>query len=109
MRVRLIAAGTRLPQWINEGVAEYAKRLGHGLRFELIEIPTARLAERMARAIAPRDYVVALEISGRAMSTAELAQWLGAVFNSASTGFTEHWTPVEEPVPEATWQYTAPE
>jgi 23S rRNA (pseudouridine1915-N3)-methyltransferase len=32
----------------------------------------------MARAIAPRDYVVALEISGRAMSTAELAQWLGA-------------------------------
>jgi len=77
MRVRLIAAGTRLPQWINEGVAEYAKRFGHGLRFELIEIPTTRLTERMTRAIAPRDYVVTLEITGRAMTTPELAQWLG--------------------------------
>jgi len=78
MRVRLIAAGTRLPQWINEGVAEYAKRLGHGLHFELIEIPTARFTERMTRAIAPRDYVVALEVRGRAMTTPELAQWLAA-------------------------------
>lgn len=77
MRVRLIAAGTRLPQWINEGVAEYAKRFGHGLRFELIEIPTTRLTERMTRALAPRDYVVTLEITGRAMTTPELAQWLG--------------------------------
>jgi 23S rRNA (pseudouridine1915-N3)-methyltransferase len=67
-----------LPQWINEGVAEYAKRLGRGLHFELIEIPIARQAERMQKAIAPRDYVVMLEVTGRAMSTPELAQWLGA-------------------------------
>ena len=70
MRVRLIAAGTRLPGWINEGVAEYAKRL-RALKFELIEIPAARQAERMRAAIGPRDYVVALEVTGREMTTPE--------------------------------------
>ena len=76
MRVRLIATGTRLPDWINEGVAEYAKRLGRGLKFELVEIPVARQAERMRAAIAPRDYVVALEVTGRAMTTPVLSRWL---------------------------------
>lgn len=77
MRLRLIAAGTRLPGWINEGVAEYAKRL-RALKFELIEIPATRQAERMRAAIGPRDYVVALEVTGRAMTTPELSRWLAA-------------------------------
>jgi 23S rRNA (pseudouridine1915-N3)-methyltransferase len=77
MRVRLIAAGTRLPGWINEGVAEYAKRL-RALKFELIEIPATRQAERMRAAIGPRDYVVALEVTGREMTTPELSRWLAA-------------------------------
>lgn len=76
MRVRLIAAGTRTPRWVNEGVAEYSKRFAGGIRFELIEIPPARQRERMRSAIGARDYVVALEVSGRAMTTAELARWL---------------------------------
>lgn len=77
MRVRLIAAGTRLPGWINEGVAEYTKRL-RALKFELVEIPATRQAERMRAAIAPRDYVVALEVTGRLMTTPELSRWLAA-------------------------------
>lgn len=76
MRVRLIAAGTRLPGWINTGVADYARRFAHGLRFELVEIALARQAERMEAAIGARDYVVALEVTGRAMTTPELAKWL---------------------------------
>lgn len=78
MRVRLIAAGTRLPGWINDGVADYARRFAHGLKFELIEIPLAKAAERMQAAIGARDYVVALEVGGRAMTTPELARWLEA-------------------------------
>jgi 23S rRNA (pseudouridine1915-N3)-methyltransferase len=76
MRIRLIAAGTRLPRWIDEGVGEYARRFGRGLKFELVEIPLAREAERMRAAIGASDYVVALEVGGRAMTTAELSQWL---------------------------------
>ena len=78
MRIRLIAAGTRLPAWIDAGVADYARRFGRGLKFELVEIPLAREAERMQAAIGERDYVVALEVGGRAMSTPELARWLEA-------------------------------
>ena len=76
MRIRLIAAGTRLPAWIDDGVAEYARRFGRGLKFELVEIPLAREAERMRAAIASSNYVVALEVGGRSMTTPELAQWL---------------------------------
>lgn len=76
MRIRLIAAGTRLPAWIDDGVAEYGRRFGRGLKFELVEIPLARQAERMRAAIGPSSYVVALEVTGRSMTTPELAQWL---------------------------------
>jgi 23S rRNA (pseudouridine1915-N3)-methyltransferase len=76
VRARLIAAGTRLPDWINAGVADYAKRFAHGLKFELVEIAASRQAARMQAAIGARDYVVALDVTGRAMTTPELAKWL---------------------------------
>jgi 23S rRNA (pseudouridine1915-N3)-methyltransferase len=78
VKIRLIAAGTRLPDWIDAGVAEYAKRFGRGLKFELVEIPLARESERMRAALGRNDYVVALEVGGRAMDTSALAQWLSA-------------------------------
>lgn len=78
MRIRLIAAGTRLPAWMDAGFEEYRRRFGRALRLELVEIPLAREAERMRAAIGAGDYVVALEVGGRAMSTAALAEWLAA-------------------------------
>ena len=78
MRIRLIAAGTRLPAWIDAGVEEYARRFRRGLQFELVEIPLVRETERMRAAINASDYVVALEVGGRPMTTAQLAQWFGA-------------------------------
>jgi 23S rRNA (pseudouridine1915-N3)-methyltransferase len=78
VKIRLIAAGTRLPDWIDAGVAEYAKRFGRGLHFELVEIPLAREPERMRAAIGRSDYVVALEVTGRSMSSPALAEWLAA-------------------------------
>ena len=89
MRIRLVSAGTRLPGWVNEGHAEYAKRLS-GYRYELIEVPAPRRTgadiaravstegRRMLDIIDTRDYVVALEVTGRAMTTPELARWLAA-------------------------------
>ena len=76
MRIRLIAAGTRLPDWVDAGVADYARRFGRGLKFELVEVPLAREAERMRQALREGDYVVALEVKGSAMTTEQLARWL---------------------------------
>lgn len=76
MRIRLIAAGTRMPRWVDEAVNDYAKRFSGGLRFELVEIPLEKQHPRMRAALSARDYVVALEVDGRAMTTTELARWL---------------------------------
>jgi 23S rRNA (pseudouridine1915-N3)-methyltransferase len=89
MKCRLIAAGTRLPDWVNSGFREYQKRLRTPLVLELQEIPVAtrRAGENPARAIQREgadmlaalgrdDYVVTLEIAAKAMSTEQLSAWL---------------------------------
>jgi 23S rRNA (pseudouridine1915-N3)-methyltransferase len=89
MKCRLIAAGTRLPDWVNGGFREYQKRLRTPLILELVEIPVAarRAGENPQRAIVREgadmlaelgrdDYVVALEVAGKAMTTERLSEWL---------------------------------
>ena len=89
MECRLIAAGTKLPDWINSGFLEYQKRLRTPLVLELHEISVAtrsagenpqRAVQRegadMLAAIGKDDYVVALEIAAKTMSTEQLSAWL---------------------------------
>jgi 23S rRNA (pseudouridine1915-N3)-methyltransferase len=89
VKCRLIAAGTRLPEWVNTGFEEYQKRLRTPLVLELHEISVAtrsagdnpqRAVQRegadMLAALAKEDYVVALEITGKPMSTEQLSAWL---------------------------------
>jgi 23S rRNA (pseudouridine1915-N3)-methyltransferase len=89
VKCRLIAAGTRLPEWVNTGFEEYQKRLRTPLVLELNEISVAtrsagenpqRAVQRegtdMLAALGKDDYVVALEIAGKPMSTEQLSGWL---------------------------------
>ena len=85
----MIAAGTRLPEWVNQGFFEYQKRLRSPLVLELVEIPVAarrageppdravlREGVTMRAALGPNDYVVALEVGAKSMSTPEVSVWL---------------------------------
>jgi 23S rRNA (pseudouridine1915-N3)-methyltransferase len=89
MKCRLIAAGTRLPEWVNSGFQEYQKRLRAPLVLELLEVPVAtrragenpersiaREGASMLAALSPKDYVVAMEVAAKSMTTAELSTWL---------------------------------
>lgn len=38
MRIRLIAIGTRMPKWIEEGFSDYLERLPREVKLELVEI-----------------------------------------------------------------------
>lgn len=89
MKCRLIAAGRRLPDWVNTGFVEYQKRLRTPLVLELKEIAVAtrRPGEDPQRAIAREgtemlaalgrdDHVIALEVTGNAMTTVALGVWL---------------------------------
>ena len=77
-----------MPGWVNDGYAEYASRLKQDYKLELKEIPLgtrtgagssraiAMEGERMLAALDPRAYIVALQVTGRAMTTEQLALFL---------------------------------
>ena len=76
MLLRLIAAGTRMPNWVNEACEDYAGRLVGEYRLELKEVPLgqrgsgspqqaiAKEGERMQAALPPKSFVVAFLIGG---------------------------------------------
>lgn len=88
MRLTLLAAGTKLPNWINDGFNEYAERLSGEYRLELKEIPVAHRSgpdikqalnkerDKMISAIPGNAYVVALQVQGKMLSSEELAEFL---------------------------------
>lgn len=89
MRIRLIAVGTRMPAWVNEGFEEYRKRLNQDVTLELVEIPAGKRGknadldrildkegELMLAALHPSDYVITLDVKGQRLSTEKLAQQL---------------------------------
>jgi 23S rRNA (pseudouridine1915-N3)-methyltransferase len=90
MRLLLLAAGTKLPRWANEGYEEYASRFTADYRLELKEIalgqrgsgsPAQAIAKEGERMLAslPKDvYVVALQVGGKSMSSEQLARFLEA-------------------------------
>ncbi|GAB2506458.1 23S rRNA (pseudouridine(1915)-N(3))-methyltransferase RlmH [Microbulbifer agarilyticus] len=92
MKIRIIAAGGKMPGWVQEGYNEYAKRLPRELTLEMVEIPLGnrgqknspalvekarqREGEAMLAAIQPREHVVALEVKGKSWSTEQLSREL---------------------------------
>lgn len=76
-----------MPAWVVSGVAEYQKRLPREWKFECVELPLGARSksrdpakaieiegEAMLATISPADYVVALEVKGKAWTTEQLAQ-----------------------------------
>ena len=87
MKIRLIAVGTKMPSWVQEGFAEYTKRLPHDCRIELIELPIGprgknqpvskaieKEGQAMLAAMKPQNTCVALEVLGKPWSTEQLAK-----------------------------------
>jgi rRNA large subunit m3Psi methyltransferase RlmH len=78
-----------MPQWVNDGFQEYAKRMPPELKIEVVELPLgprgknqpveraiAREGEAMLKAIPSSDGVVALDVPGKPWTTEKLAQQL---------------------------------
>lgn len=90
MRIKLLAVGTRMPAWVEEGVAEYRKRLPPEFSLEIQEIALAKRgkntdiararqqeSEALLKAVPRDDLRVALDVGGRSLSTEALAGLLG--------------------------------
>lgn len=89
MKLKLLAVGTRMPSWVETGCKEYSKRMPPELRIDTIEIalgargknqPASKAIEKesqaLLKAMGPRDFVVALDVIGRSLSTEQLARKL---------------------------------
>ena len=82
MRIRLIAVGSKMPRWVEDGWQEY-------VQLELVEIPLAtrrknadvqRLiqqeGEAMLAKVQPGERIVTLEVTGKPWSSEQLAAQL---------------------------------
>lgn len=89
MKINLIAVGKRMPDWIDAGYQEYAKRLKHPWQLTLTEIPLQtrhkssdltkliqQEGSQMLQAITPKSRVITLTIDGELWDTPGLAQRL---------------------------------
>lgn len=89
MRLTVVAIGQRMPSWITQGWAEYARRFPRGLSLELKEIPAIRRSgnadiesirhregELLLQALPDKGHVIALDENGRQWSTVELSRQL---------------------------------
>lgn len=97
MKIEIIAIGSKLPKWVNEGVSEYEKRFKPMSDFHLTvkEIPAkkrgktaniAQLTEQESQALidaVPKGYLpVALDVGGKSLSSETLADKLGRFHDS---------------------------
>jgi 23S rRNA (pseudouridine1915-N3)-methyltransferase len=89
MRLRVVAVGTRMPDWVDAAVADYLRRVRIPWRLELVEIEAAprsasrgaaqatlREGERVVAALRERERVVLLDETGRQLDTRELSSRL---------------------------------
>lgn len=87
MKIRLLAVGNRMPDWVERGVEEYRKRLPRDFALEVVEIApgirgknadvaraVASEGQRMRERLRPSEHLVALEVEGQSWGTERLAR-----------------------------------
>ena len=87
MNLKVLAVGSRPPDWIKSGVAVYANRLPSNLKFELLEIPPSKHnrdaqkfvkeeGDRILAKVDRRDWMVVLDERGKSYDSPGLAERL---------------------------------
>jgi len=90
LNLRIVAVGKIKERFLQQGIAEYSKRLGPYCRLEIVELKeepfkeplsdkerlqvVAREGERILGQLGNRSFVFALDPRGRALSSEELAE-----------------------------------
>ncbi|MCC8140588.1 MAG: 23S rRNA (pseudouridine(1915)-N(3))-methyltransferase RlmH [Lachnospiraceae bacterium] len=90
MKIKVVAVGKIKEKYLADAVAEYAKRLSHYCKLEIVELPDERTpdsaseaeetqirereGERILRKIPEGAYVIALAIDGQAPDSVEFAR-----------------------------------
>lgn len=86
MKLFLLAIGTKMPAWVNQGYQDYAQRLPAKCQLQLKEIPAEKRtknshlatikekeAQKLMDAIPKGAHIVALDVKGQSWHTEKLA------------------------------------
>ncbi|MDR9435945.1 MAG: 23S rRNA (pseudouridine(1915)-N(3))-methyltransferase RlmH [Thiohalophilus sp.] len=89
MQIHLLAVGSKMPGWVQQGYEEYARRMPPECRLNLLEIPLAKRgkssaveqlkqqeSEKLLAAVPKNSQLWALDGGGKSWSTEQLADQL---------------------------------
>jgi len=89
MKIHIIAVGTKMPPWVEQGYKEYEKRLQQECQLKLIELDIGKRSKKSSpinnklydaklilKAIPKNSHVVALDVKGKQHSTESLSSRL---------------------------------
>jgi len=95
--IRVIAAGKAREKWMQEGIAEYVKRISGYDKIEVVQVADipapesnsaaqnaqviAQEGERLLRQIRERDYVILLDLAGTECGSVEMAEKIGGLYS----------------------------
>ena len=86
--MRVLAIGTRMPQWVSDGADDYVKRLPREASIEWVELPASKRARDTAesrmleeataieRRLKPQELMVVLDVEGTVISTETISETL---------------------------------
>lgn len=93
MEIRILSVGKIREKYLNDGIAEYAKRLSRYCKLTFCQVPDEKTpdkasdalneqikvteGERLMKHIREQDYVIALAIEGKMLDSVELSKKLG--------------------------------
>lgn len=92
MKLKVITVGKLKEKYLRDGIAEYSKRMGRFAKLEMLELPDEKTPDRASQAendqilhkegqrilekIADREFVIALAIEGKSLSSEAFSQYL---------------------------------
>ena len=90
MEIRILSVGKIKKKYLNDGIAEYAKRLGRYCRLSFVQVADEKTpdkasdalnaqikateGQRLLKHIREQDYVIALAIDGKMLDSVELSK-----------------------------------
>ena len=86
--MRIVAIGTRMPQWVSDGADDYVKRLPREASIEWVQLSASKRvrdtaesrmleeATAIERRLKPQEIIVVLEVEGKVISTETIAETL---------------------------------
>ena len=90
MEIRIVTVGKIKEKYLNDGIAEYAKRLSRYCKLTFCQVPDEKTpdkasdalneqiknteAQRLMKQIREQDYVIALALDGKMLDSVELSE-----------------------------------